>query len=179
MLSLYRSLLYLYPRAYRLEYADEMLSVLSEVQHELQKNSAVRKTVLCAQEAGGLLAGALREHLHALTGSYYPMLSPRRITMRSEFRFPKTVVVLMIVVLAAVLAAIDKARSIMLSVPHTSQPVGPIKEAEFTTVPTMLIALAGACLAGLLGWAIVFTLRRSGIQRFSQVNPSQNQRTGR
>lgn len=178
MLPLYRSLLLLYPRAYRFEYGQEMLAVLCEVQTEIQKKSAFRRAILCSQEAVGLLHGALHEHLRSITSSYYPVFSSRRITMRSEFRFPKATVALMTVILAAVLVTIDKARSIQLSLPHTSTPVGPIKEAQFTALPSMFLALIGACIAGVLGWAVFFALRRSGTHRFSAVNPSSAQRSG-
>src|SRR5437870_11355704 len=69
MLALYRSLLYLYPSAYRWEFGHEMMDVLAEVQAEIRKRGA-RERVLCvAREVGGLLYGALQEHLWSITGS--------------------------------------------------------------------------------------------------------------
>jgi len=84
---------------------------------------------------------------------------------------------LMTLILIAVLMAIDKARSIEFSGPYPSPQVGPIAQAEFTLLPTLLIVLVGACAAALIGWAIVFALRRSGIHRLSEVNPLQSQRS--
>src|SRR5207253_5678014 len=46
MLALYRSLLYLYPSAYRWEFGHEMMDVLAEVQAEIRKRGA-RERVLC------------------------------------------------------------------------------------------------------------------------------------
>src|SRR5438874_7399010 len=92
MLALYRSLLYLYPSAYRWEFGHEMMDVLAEVQAEIRKRGA-RERVLCvAREVGGLLYGALQEHLWSITGSqggrrFSSLFSSGRFAMRSEFRF--------------------------------------------------------------------------------------------
>ncbi len=91
--------------------------------------------------------------------------------MRSEFRFPKATVVLMTIILAAVIMAIEKAKAISASVPPTSQPVGPIQPEHFTTVTTFLIVLVGAGIAAVIGWTILFALHRSGMQRLAEVNP--------
>ena len=178
MLALYRSLLYLYPRAYRFEFGEEMMAVLSEVHRDVRRRTVWAKAMSGAHEVAGLLYGALQEHLRAITGSYASgLFSARRINMRSEFRFPKATVLLMTLILAAILMAIDKARSIEFSGPYPSPQVGPIAQAEFTLLPTLLIVLVGACAAALIGWAIVFALRRSGIHRLSEVNPLQSQRS--
>jgi hypothetical protein len=177
MLRLYRSLLYLYPRAYRCEFADEMVLVLSEVQKEIGKHTALKRIAYQGCEAAGLLCGALHEHLRMITGSY-GMFPLRRIRMRSEFRFPKAAVGLMTLILIAVLMAIDKAKSIQASVPYANPQVGPIKPEEFTLVPTLLIVLVGACIAGAIAWGILFAFRRSGIHRLTEVNPSNHQQSG-
>lgn len=85
--------------------------------------------------------------------------------MRSEFRFPKATVALMTIILAAVVWTIEKAKAISASVPHTSQQVGPIS-VQFTIVPTLVLVLIIAGTAGAIGWAVLFALRRSGVQRF-------------
>jgi hypothetical protein len=177
MLRLYRSLLYLYPPAYRCEFADEMMLVLSEVQKEIGQHTAMERIVYQGREAAGLLCGALHEHLRMTTGSY-GMFPSRRITMRSEFRFPKAAVALMTLILIAVLMAIDKAKSIQASVPYANPQVGPIRSEEFTMVPTLLVVLVGACIAGAIGWGILFALRRSGMHRLAEVNPSNHQQSG-
>jgi hypothetical protein len=175
MRALYRSLLYLYPGAYREEFGEEMLAVLDEVQQSARAKPLWMRLVLPVHESAGLLYGALLEHYRALTGSnsFSPL---RRTHMRSEFRFPKATAVLMTLIFLAILMAIDKARSIEFSGPYPSPQVGPLKTAEFTIVPTLLIVLVAACVAGLIGWAIVFALRRSGLQRLSEMSPSQTQR---
>jgi hypothetical protein len=177
MLPLCRALVYLYPAPFRREYGEEMVGVLLEVHQGYARKSKPMQIVLGFHEAGGLLYGALREHLRAITGSYRSaMFSPRRFHMRSEFRFPKAAVTLMIIILIAVVMAIEKARAISLSLPPTSSVVGPIRPEQFTTVTTLLTALAGACVAGVIGWAILFALRRSGMHRLSEVKPTSGQR---
>jgi hypothetical protein len=188
MLAVYRSLLYLYPAAYRSEYGDEMMDVLSEVQAEIRTRSALTRALCAAHEAGGLLRGVLREQLRSITGSqgnkmFSPIFSPtflsRRFAMRSEFRFPKATVALMTVILAAVTFTIEKAKAISASVPHANPPVGLIQPAQITIVPTLLVVLLSAVAAGVLGWGILFALRRSGVHHLAEMNPSAGQRSGK
>ena len=176
MLALYRSLLHLYPGAYRSEYGDEMVQVLSEVQAEARTRSALARVISGVREAGGLLYGALREHFLSITGSHERrrfsfMFLSGRFAMRSEFRFPKATVALMTVILAAVIFTIEKAKAISASVPRASLPVGPI-QAQFTIVPTLLVVLIGTAVAGVIGWAILFALHRSGVHQLSEMKPS-------
>jgi hypothetical protein len=179
MLSLYRSLLHLYPSSYRDEYGEEMMAVLFEVQAQIGTKGWLTRAVSYAREAGGLLCGALREHVRSITYSHgCGMFSPRRFTMRSEFRFPKATVTLMAIILAGILMAIDKARAIQATVPYSNPHVGPIQSSQLTVLPALLLILAGACVAGAAGWAILFALHRSGAQRLSDVDPSDGQRSG-
>src|SRR3989442_1758146 len=163
MLSLYRFLLRLYPRAYRHEFGAEMLAVFREAQTETWKKGVLPRGMFCAREVAGLLRGALEEHLHAIAGSdLSPIFPLRRFTMRSEFRFPKATAPLMALILALIVVAIEKAKAIQASLPHTNPHVGPIQPAQFTLFSTVLVVVAITCAAGLLGWAILFALRRSG-----------------
>lgn len=182
MLALYRSILCLYPAAYRGEYGDEMLEVLSEVETEIRKKSALVWASCAAREAGGLLYGALQEHLRTFTGPhnrgrFSSMFLGGRVAMRSEFRFPKATVGLMLVILAAVMFTIEKAKAISASIPHANPPVGHIHPSQITILPTLLVAMISAIGAGVIGWAILFALRRSGLQQLSEMNPSAGQRS--
>jgi hypothetical protein len=185
MLALYRSLLYLYPSAYRCEYGDEMMDVLSQVQAAAtRKRSALERMLSGAHEAGGLLYGALREHFWSITGSYdrkmfSPMFSSGRFAMRSEFRFPKVTVGLMIVILAAVMFTIEKARAISVSIPHANPPVGPIHPTQAMIVQALLATLIWAIGAGAIGWGILYVLRRTGVQQLSEMNPSASERSSK
>ena len=98
--------------------------------------------------------------------------------MGSEFRFPKITVTLMTIILAGVVLAIEKATAIQASVPYSYQHVGPIQPAHFTFLPTMLAIMGGACLAGAIGWVILFALHRSGLHRLADFDPASNQVSG-
>ncbi len=173
MLLLYRCLLHLYPPAYRCEFAEEMIAVFREAQTETWQKSMLARAAFCVREAGGLLCGAVQEHLRVIPGpDFLPLFRSRRFTMRSEFRFPKATAPLMAIILAVIVVAIEKAKAISVSVPHTNPLVGPIPPAQFTIVWSLLVALIVAGTAGALGWAILFALRRSGVHRFSESNPS-------
>lgn len=181
MLALYRALLRLYPAAYRCEYGDEMIDVLSEVQWENQKKGALALLFSGVRETGGLLYGAAREHFMGITGSYdNGMFSlGRRLAMRSEFRFPKATVGLMIVILAAVMFTIEKARAISVSIPHANPPVGPIHPTQAMIVQALVATLIWAIGAGAIGWGILYALRRTGVQQLSEMNPAAGQRTNK
>jgi hypothetical protein len=177
MLALFRTLLYLYPAEYRREYGDEMLTVLVQVQAEARMQAPLQRSFSFTREAGGLLRGALEQHLHPIyQPQSFPVFSSRRLAMRSEFRFPKATVGLMTLVLLAIIAAIEKAKAISQSVAPSSTPVGRIVPPYVSIVPTFLIALAGVCVCGTLVWAVLFALHRSGTQRLSDLKPSAERR---
>lgn len=96
--------------------------------------------------------------------------------MRSEFRFPKATVALMTVILAAIIFTIEKAKAISASVPHANPAVGPIHSAQFTILPSLVVAMISAIVVGVIGWAILFALHRSGVHHLAEMNPSAGQR---
>lgn len=170
MATLSRYLLYLYPAAHRMEFGEEMKEVLRERQNEVAKRGAMSRWMSNGREIGGLLRGAAQEHARAATGLYsWEEFPIRRIRMRKEFRFPKATPVLMMVILVAILMAIEKARAIQLSVPPSHQDVGPIQSANFTVVPTFGLLLVMGCVVGAIAWAVAYALRRSGVQRLEEL----------
>ena len=174
MLTIYRALLCLYPSAYRDEYGEEMIAVIDELHADILKKGWLARAVSYAREAGGLLCGALREHLRSIFGSYSSsMFLTRRLTMRSEFRFPKATVTLMAIILGGVMMAIHEAKVIEVSFARANSHVGPIQ--TFTVLPSLLLILVGACVAGAIGWRIVFSMHRSGVHRLVEVDPSSGQ----
>jgi len=181
MLTFYRALLRFYPAAYRGEFGGEMMDVLLEVKTENRKKGALALLFSEARETGGLLYGAAREHFYTILGSQGSgMLSlRRRNAMRSEFRFPKATVGLMVAILAAVMFTIEKAKAISASIPHANPPVGPIHSVEPTIVQTFLATLLWAITAGAIGWGILYALRRTGVQTLSEMKPTAGQNTGK
>ena len=180
MLPLYRALLRLYPAAYRCEFRNEMTEVLSEVQGEVRRKNAMTRIFFAMRETGGLLGGALQEHLRGVTGSYdHGIFSVRRFAMKSEFRFPKATVGLMLAILAAVMLAIEKAKAISASIPRANPPVPPIHSLQATIVQTLLGTLIWAITAGAIGWGILYALRRTGVQQLSEMHPGASPRGGK
>jgi len=172
MLRLYRSLLALYPASYRREFAAEMLSVLADLELEASRAKLSTKFSLRAREFSGLLEGAFIEQARQIFG-FYPNPAPtlRRFRMRSDFRFPKATPILMTIILIAIIMAIEKAKSISASLPPSSTPIPPLQPEHFSTVTTFLVILALALSTAALGWLVFFALRRSGLQRFTDVDP--------
>ena len=95
--------------------------------------------------------------------------------MHSEFRFPKATPVLMTLILAGTVLAIEKAQAISASLPHVNPPIGPIQPEHLTFLPPVLLMLAVPYAAGLIGWAILFALKRSGVHRLSAMQDAAGQ----
>ena len=88
--------------------------------------------------------------------------------MRTEFRFPKTTAVLMTIILAGVVVAIKKGETISSL---------PCESSDRTAPPTHSVLLGGIFLtlaffyaAGMIGWAILFAMRRSGVHRLAETS---------
>jgi len=167
MLALYRSVLYLYPEDHRREFGDEMQAVFAEAERSVAVLGASSRMAFYGRELFGLIAGAMEEHIRCLTGiRSWGVLPWRRRAMRSEFRFSKATPVLMALILVAIVIAIEKATAIRNSVyPASSVHVGPLHAEHFTFVPSLMLMFACAYLVGMIGWAIVYALHRSGVHR--------------
>jgi hypothetical protein len=175
MLTVYRKLLSLYPAEYRELFGEEMLAVLVEERDENAKLKVVARGRLVIRETAGLLMGAFLERFRVLTQIQDGLsLATRRFSMRNGFRFPKTTIVFMTLILACVVTAIQKGEDIAASVPNVDPPL-PIH-----IQPVHSILLGGLPLffaffyaAGLIGWAIMFALRRSGMHRLDNMSAGQ------
>ena len=169
MLSLYRCLLRLYPAAYRHEYGDEMAEVFREVNREIWGKGLLPRAVFILREFAGLVHGALQEHSRVITGSHL-LFPSRRFTMRSEFRFPKATPILMAVILAGVILTIERATAIQDSLPYANPKLPPIHAEHFTFFPAMAVIFLSAYAAAVIGWVVLFALRRSGVHRLSEMS---------
>lgn len=161
MLQIFRSLLYLYPAGYRREFGDEMDFVLREAQGNLRQGFR-RQAAFCVREMAGLLCGSVREHFYVFIGSDY-WTEPRRSNMR---RFPRSMILLMIVILAGVMLSIEAAKRIV-AVQMKSDPSTVSVWGAFPGFFTIGFGVGG--LMAVSGWAVLFALRRSGIHRLSDV----------
>lgn len=171
MLRIYRSLMGLYPAPYRHQFSDVMITVFQEVQAGGAEESRSARGAFYIREIVGLLVGALREHLRALGGAHVWLPFPtRRFTMHTEFRFPKSTAVLMTVILAGIVLAIEKGKAIQSSLPNLNPHIGPIQPSHLTFLPTVALIFMFFCAAGVAGWAILLALRRSGVHRLAGMS---------
>jgi len=172
MITVYRSLLRLYPAEYRRVFGEEMLAVLSEECDQLASRRSLARVRLFLREAGGLIGGAVREQLRGFLQIEQELsFTTGRFAMRNGFRFPISTIIFMALILGCVLTAIKKGQDIASSVPNVNPPL-PIH-----IQPVHSILLGGMPLffgffyaAGLIGWAILYALRRSGVHRLADVS---------
>jgi hypothetical protein len=171
MKSVYRRLLWLYPAEHREQFGEEMFGVFQDVRSEIASAGALTRGAFLAREFGGLLSGALHEHLRGL-GIFDAgvLLSARRFNMRNGFRFPKSTAVLMTVILLGVIVAIRKGEAIAYSLPQVSEPVGPIHPVHSGLLPPIPVFFLCFYAAGVIGWAILFAMRRSGMHRLADIS---------
>jgi hypothetical protein len=181
MLSLYRALLMLYPAAFRSEFGAEMISVFLTSYRERCAGSSWQRGLFFLRELTGLIHGALQEHSRSLFAfhRWIPLPSQlplRRFVMPSQFRFPKSTAVLMTIILAGVVLAIEKGEAIEASLPHTNPPIAPIQPEHLTLLPTLATMFLAVYAAAVLAWIVLFWVRRTGMHRLAEMpsTPAQN-----
>jgi hypothetical protein len=169
--SVYRYLLRLYPAFHRRRFGQEMTAVFGELQAENLSKGVFARGVFYVRETAGVVSGALQEHWRALVGDAVRLGFPnRRYTMRTEFRFPKATAVLMAIILGGVVLAIQKGEAISASLRDAvSPPIGPIHPVHSVLLGGIMIGLLLFYVAGLIGWAILFAMRRSGLHRLDET----------
>jgi hypothetical protein len=154
--TLFRCLLYLYPADFCREFSDEMMWVFSQSRRDVRQQAFWSRALFLSREISGLLAGAMRERLSGWD-------STRRLNMR-PFRFPRSAILLMLVILFSVFVAIEKGRDVF-------SPGHPVEPA-WLVMPMVLGALLLVMLViGAIGYAILCLLRQSGVERLSNVQP--------
>ncbi len=171
MLGLYRQLLLLYPGAYRREFGAEMLAVFSEMRLENESKTAVQRGAFYVREIAGLIRGAATERLNGFIGPHSDLsVFKGGFMTRNGFRFPKITAVLMTLILAGVLVAIQKGESIAASLPHANPPIGPIQSVHSVLLPPIVGFLLFFYAAGTIGWIILFAMHRSGVHRLDDIS---------
>jgi hypothetical protein len=171
MLTAYRRLLLFYPSEHREQFGQEMVEVFGEAQAENQNNGVIAQGAFYVREMAGLLKGAVREHFRVVLGARAGLsLYTRRFTMRDGFRFPKTTAVLMTIILAGLMLAIKRGEDIANSLPHVNPQIGPIEPMHLVLLPPIALMFAGFDALGVIGWGILFALRRSGVHRLDEIS---------
>jgi hypothetical protein len=176
MVALYQSLLRLYPGQYRQQFAEEMIAVFRDADAATRRKGATATAKLYLREIGGLFRGAIAEHARRILGSNTFPFPSRRFTMRSNFRFPKTTVFLMTVILAGVVLAIRKAEAICAALPGDIAPVGPMWAPHVGIITTIALTFLVVYCAGAMAWVVLFALRRSGVHRLSEMSSASGPR---
>jgi hypothetical protein len=171
MLTVYRKLLRLYPAEHRELFGEEMLAVLRDENDAQATEKWLTRGRFFVREITGLVNGALREHFRVWVEIQNGLsLATVRFNMRNGFRFPKTTIVFMTLILACVVMAIQKGENIAASVPNVDPPlpihIQPVHSILLGGLP---LVFAFFYAAGLVGWAITFALRRSGIHRLDNM----------
>jgi len=170
MISVYQRLLWLYPTDHRREFGEEMCGVFQEMCGEIDGEGPIARAAFFVREFAGLVRGAAREHLRGFgVFNIGGLLSTRRFNMRNGFRFPKATAILMTIILLGIIAAIQKGENIAYSLPHVSQTIAPVHPVHSGLLPPIPLFFAAFYAAGLLGWAILYWLRRSGVHRLDNI----------
>jgi uncharacterized membrane protein len=164
MLRIYQSLLHLYPAAHRLEFGDEMVCVFAQAKADLD-GGLLRRIGFYSLEFFGLVYGAGQSHFRHFFG-IHDWLPLRRWNMRPGFRFPRSTVFLMCVILAGVVLAINKAKDIV----QMKEGLPPVTAAVFdSTLWSALTVLLLVIAAAAAIWGILFALHRTGMQRLDNL----------
>jgi hypothetical protein len=160
VLTVYCWLLYLYPESYRHEFVEEMTRVFREAQSDVPQ-SLPAKLSFYRREFCGILSGALRAHFDSLFGPDVPF---RRFYMQSQFRFPRSTVFLMCVILAGVMLAIEKAKIVVQMKEGLPLETVAVWHPLFWLYPfAVVLAVVGAV------WGILFALHRTGMHRLDRM----------
>jgi hypothetical protein len=163
VLHLYKLFLFLYPWAYRQEFAEEMLSVLRQVHRDCASLGFKARIRFSLRETAGLLAGAFREQMKV-----------RKRILRggamSRFRFPRWTIVLLVLALLVVLAGIETARAISWQRLSTGADISPRWAFFLPDFDFVFAMVAMMCVLGLIGYVVrVVGAGRNGIRRLSDL----------
>jgi len=156
LLTVYRSLVCLYPESYRDEFGEEMIAVFREARRDLSP-ALTAKITFHQREFRGLLSGALRAHFDRLFGPTVPF---RRFYMQSQFRFPRSTVFLMLVIFAGVVLTIRMASSV------AGDTVGSVWPSLISILVFMVLTMS---IVAAIVCGILHTLGRSGVHRLENV----------
>lgn len=164
MTTVYCWLLCLYPESYRADFGEEMTAVFRDAHRALPPAPGSRIRFY-RREFCGLLSGALRAHFEPLFGPSIPL---KRFSMQPQFRFPRSTVFLMGVILAGLMLAIHKAQDIVQMKPSlpaaTATAWGPALWGLLFALALILAAVAAVAV-----WGVLFALRRTGMHRLNDM----------
>jgi hypothetical protein len=82
----------------------------------------------------------------------------------------------MCIILGGVILAIEKARSIQASIPYSNPYVPPIRPLPTSFPQTIGLMFAAVYVGAIIGWAVLFAMRRSGVHRLLALDPDVRQK---
>jgi hypothetical protein len=157
VITVYCCLLFLYPGSYRHDFGEEMRSAFCEARSDLPP-ALPAKIGFYRREFCGLLAGALCAHFGRLFGPAIPF---RRFNMQPQVRFPRSTVLLMLVIFAGVVLTIAEASSV------AGDTLG---LARRLLVSVLIFVLLSTCSVAAVVSGILHICRRSGVHRLENIN---------
>lgn len=151
-------LISLYPSAYRAEFGTEMMDVLDQKFEEARSQGILAQLKMGFKESAGLVQGGVAEHIRCRLGEKWFPVADWRIVMRNGFRYPRVVAPMMLLIFAAIMLVIYKARAVQIQTDYAPDPV---------LLIGLALLVAGA--AGAVCWLVLHGLRRSGVHRLAEV----------
>ena len=173
MRRFYEWLLWLYPEEFRRQFGEEMLLVIGDMDAAASRAGVASQIQFALHEAGGMVGGALGEHIRSVAGLH--SLS-RRIAMISRplrFRFPIAAITLMVLSFAGVVFAIYDARTIAFALAGTAYmrhgQMYAYNPEGLSFMQTFGFAFGVTLVCAVVVWAVLHTLHRSGVHRLSEA----------
>ena len=172
MTALYCWLLKLYPRAHRHRFGEEMLGVFAEAQAETRCTDIRRRLVFYYREFAGLLSGALREQLYAVTLCKQPLEIGGIMIRQTRCRFPRSAIFMMGFVFVVVVGMIVKiqgvshfyGRIISGELPHQAFQW----PSYYGLISGIAVVFLLAWAVGIAVWAIAYAMRRTAAQQLGE-----------
>lgn len=182
MLSIYQSLLRLYPQDYRYIFADEMIRVFRDAQSDLERGTMAARFAFYLREITGLVLGASRERIRELHDRNFKIGGT--MDQQSRCRFPAFAIAMMMIVFVIVLELIVKGQGLSHYLFQIygvgGQHVAGSPEhwdlgkslqrwpSHYGLVSGVVAGFLLAWGAGAVAWALAYLLRRTGAQRLEE-----------
>ena len=168
MEALFRGVVQLYPENVRELMGEEIVDVYREGCAACLGRAPIFKLRFYSREFAGIVGGLVREHMRNLLPSFDHFAPVGRLFMRSGIKFPIAGVVFMVLSFLGVMYAIFEAQAVSAAAPKDN-PTLALHPVHVNPPGGIVIIIAIAYVLGVIGWAVVYSLRRSGAERLSQV----------
>lgn len=173
MRRIYEWLLRLYPAEFRCRFADEMLLVYGDARAAAARRGLGSELSFIVHEFTGMVCGAVGEHIRSVSGVHSLSRRVAMISRNTRFRFPVAAIALMVFSFAGIVFAIHNARAIAFALAgqtymrhgqlYTYQPEG------VSFMQTFGFAFGVTLVVAVVVWAVLHTLRRSGVHRLAEA----------